>query len=119
GVKLSPAPILSPTQFIPAEVHKTPASIMKMDLPARLRALVKMHGTPLLVLDKSRLIEEFRRFRRLLPRVRPYYAIKANPHPDVIKTFSELGSCSDVASEGEARHVLAQGAGPERIIFAN
>lgn len=92
---------------------------MKQDLPKRLRSLVKLHGTPLLVLDKARLIEEYERFQRLLPRVRLFYAIKANPHPDVIKTFRDLGASYDVASEGEMRHVLAQGVSPDRIIFAN
>ncbi|NJL31248.1 MAG: type III PLP-dependent enzyme [Phycisphaerales bacterium] len=58
-------------------------------------------------------------FRRLLPRVRLYYAIKANPHPDIIKTFRDLGGCYDCASEGEMRHVLMQGVEPSRIIFAN
>ncbi|HYG76203.1 MAG TPA: type III PLP-dependent enzyme [Planctomycetota bacterium] len=112
-------PVLNESQFVPAEVHKTPASIMKQSLPKRIRSLIKLHGTPLLILDKSRLIEEYKRFRRLLPRVQLYYAIKSNPHPDVIKTFRDLGACYDVASEGEMRHVLNQGVAPERIIFAN
>ena len=43
-------PVLSDAQFVPVEVHKTPPSIMKMGLPKRIRALVKLHGTPLLVL---------------------------------------------------------------------
>jgi ornithine decarboxylase len=111
--------VLNETQFVPASIHKTPASIMRLSLPKRIRALVKLHGTPLLVLDKHRLIAEYNRFRKLLPRVRLYYAIKANPHPDVIKTFRDLGSSFDVASEGEMRHVLTQGVAPNRIIFAN
>jgi len=92
---------------------------MKQNLPKRIRALVKLHGTPLLVIDKQKLIDEYQRFRRLLPRVRLFYAIKANPHPDVIRTFRDLGSSYDVASEGEMRHVLAQGVNPNHIIFAN
>jgi ornithine decarboxylase len=111
--------MLNPAQFVPADAHRTPASIMKLNLPKRIRALIKRHGTPLLVIDKARLIEEYQRFRRLLPRVRLYYAIKANPHPDVIKTFRDLGGCYDVASENEMRHVLMQGVAPDRIIFAN
>src|SRR5262249_55216352 len=112
-------PKLSENQFVPAKVHRTPPSVMKLKLPKRIRALIKLHGTPLLVLDRARLLEEYNRFRRLLPRVRLYYAIKANPHPDVIKTFRDLGGCFDVASEGEMRHVLDQGVEPNRIIFAN
>lgn len=110
---------LNERQFVPAHVHKTPASIMRMPLPKRINALVKLHGTPLLVIDKRTLVQEYERFRRLLPRVRLFYAIKANPHPDVIKTFAELGGCFDVASENEMRLVLNQGVDPDRIIFAN
>lgn len=112
-------PVLAESQFVPAEVHKTPASVMKKPLAQRIRALTKLHGSPLLVIDKSKLIEEYKRFRRLLPRVRLFYAIKSNPHADVIKTFRDLGASYDVASEGEMRHVLNQGVSPDRIIFAN
>lgn len=111
--------LLRPTQFIAADVHKTPVSVMKLPLPKRIKALIKMHGTPLLVIDRQQLIEEYRRFSRLLPRVRLFYAIKANPHGDLIKTLAEQGSCFDVASAGEMQHVLAQGVSPDRIIFAN
>ena len=92
---------------------------MKLPLPKRLRAVIKLHGTPLMLIDRAKLIEEYKSFRRLLPRVRLFYAIKANPHPDIIRTFAEQGGGFDVASEGEMRLVLAQGVSPDRIIFAN
>jgi len=72
-----------------------------------------------MVIDRGQLIREHERFRRLLPRVRVFYAIKANPHPDIIRELASLGSSFDCASEGEMRHVLAQGVSPDRIIFAN
>jgi ornithine decarboxylase len=59
------------------------------------------------------------RFRKCLPDVIPYYAIKANPHPGVIKTFIKLGASFDVASAAEMKQVLALGASPSKIIFAN
>jgi len=110
---------LDPRRWVVAEDHQTPPEVMKRDLPQRIHALVAMHGTPLLVLDRARLVQEYRAFRRLLPRVRLYYAVKANPHPDVIRTFAELGACFDVASEGEMRHVLACDVPADRMIFAN
>ena len=112
-------PVVDANRFVPATVHKTPASIMKLPLPKRIRALMKLHGSPLMVIDKSRLIEEYQTFRRLMPRVRLFYAVKANPHPDVIKTFADLGACFDCASEGEMRLCIDQGVSPDRIIFAN
>ena len=115
----SELPVIDANRFVAAEVHKTPKSVMKLPLPKRIRDLVNMHGTPLMVIDQSRLVEEYKTFRRLMPRVRLFYAMKANPHPDVIKTFAELGGCFDCASEGEMRLAIASGASPERIIFAN
>ena len=63
-------------------------------------------------------MQQFELFRRTLPRVRLYYAIKANPHPDMIRTFNDLGGCFDVASEGEMRHVWPR-ASTQSLIFAN
>lgn len=114
------APVLFPTsQFVPTEHHLTPPEWMHLDVPERVRKLVERHGSPLLVLDRAQLVREYQTFRRLLPRVKLYYAVKANPHPDVIRTFAALGGCFDVASEGEMRHVLAQGVDPAKLIFAN
>jgi len=92
---------------------------MRLPLAKRINALIKLHGTPLMVISREILSQEYNRFRRLLPRVRLFYAIKANPHPDIIRTFAELGGCFDCASENELRLVLAQGVAPDRIIFAN
>jgi ornithine decarboxylase len=111
--------VVDANRFVPAAAHKTPASVMKLPLPKRIRALIKLHGTPLMVIEKARLIEEYKTFRRLLPRVRLFYAMKANPHPDIIKTFAECGGSFDCASEGEMRLCVAQGVAPDRIIFAN
>src|SRR5258708_134103 len=40
----TPWPILKDSQFVPANIHKTPTSIMKFNLPKRIRALIKLHG---------------------------------------------------------------------------
>ncbi len=114
-----PSSLLNPAQYVPVEVHQTPPEVMRLELPQRIGQLVKRHGSPLLVIDRQKLYAEYEHFRRLLPRVRLYYAVKANPHPDVIRTFDEMASCFDVASEGEMRHVLDLGVDPAALIFAN
>ncbi|MSR78087.1 MAG: type III PLP-dependent enzyme [Candidatus Omnitrophica bacterium] len=81
--------------------------------------MMKKHRTPLMILRKSQLIKQYRRFRRSLPQVMPFYAIKANPHPKVIKTFIQQKTGFDVASAEEMRLVLSLGAKPDKIIFAN
>ena len=72
-----------------------------------------------MIIRKSVLVKQYRRFRKSLPQVMPFYAIKANPHPKIIKTFIRLGCGFDVASAAEMRLVLGLGAKPEKIIFAN
>lgn len=81
--------------------------------------MLKKHHTPFLILRKSQLIRQYRRFQRALPNVMPFYAMKANPHSKVLKTFIQLGCGFDVASAAEMHQVLQLGAAPDKIIFAN
>ncbi len=63
--------------------------------------LAQEHGTPLFILDHSKIRENCRTFRKNLPRVQVYYAVKANSHPEIIKTLFKEGSSFDVASYNE------------------
>ncbi len=84
-----------------------------------IRAMLKKHRTPFMLIRRSVLEKQFQRFRKCLPEVMPYYAIKANPNPKIIRTFIKLGAGFDVASGWEMKHVLSLGASPSRIVFAN
>jgi len=81
--------------------------------------LTKKFGTPLFVVSRTLLLQQVARFRRLLPRVEPFYAVKANPNPHVLKVFAEAELGFDVASPAEIEWVLAAGATPDRLIYAN
>lgn len=72
-----------------------------------------------MLIKRAVLEKQYERFRKCLPDVTPYYAIKANPHPSVIKSFLSLGAGFDVASASEMKEVLRLGASPSKIIFAN
>jgi len=85
----------------------------------RLRDLVRRHGSPLMAVSRASLQEQLRRFRHALPRVEPFYAIKANPHPEILKAMAAEGVGFDVASLAELEAVLAAGAQPGKVIFAN
>jgi ornithine decarboxylase len=63
--------------------------------------LAKTHGTPLVVVDHKVLRENYAQFRKYLPRVQAYYAVKANSAPEIIRTFYEAGASFDVASMAE------------------
>ena len=66
--------------------------------PENLETLAREHGTPLLVVDHDLLRANYRRFRELLPRIQPYFALKANPDPEIVKTMYDAGASFDVAS---------------------
>jgi len=84
-----------------------------------IRRMLKKHSSPLMLIEENILEKQFKTFRNALPEVTPYYAIKANPYPEIIKKFVELGAGFDVASANEMNTVLELGANPEKVIFAN
>ncbi|KAJ1633984.1 pyridoxal-dependent decarboxylase [Pavlovales sp. CCMP2436] len=63
--------------------------------------------------------EQHVRFRRNLPRVQPYYAMKCNPDERVVKLLAEEGCNFDCASKAEIEIAMAAGATADRMIFAN
>ena len=66
-----------------------------------LKKLAHKHGTPLVVVDHKVLRRNYEEFKKRLPRVQAYYAVKANPDPAIVKTFYEAGASFDVASMPE------------------
>jgi len=67
----------------------------------KLQQLAKHHGTPLFVVDHDVLRRNYATFRKYLPRVQAYYAVKANPDPVIVKTLYKAGGSFDVASMPE------------------
>lgn len=72
---------------------------------ARLKKLAQQHGTPLFIIDHDALRRAYRLFRRHLPRVQVYYAVKANPDPEIVRTLFKEGASFDVASMPEFKIV--------------
>jgi ornithine decarboxylase len=70
-----------------------------------LRKLANEHGTPLFVVDHDELRRNYATFRKYLPRVQAYYAVKANPSPEIVRTLFKAGASFDVASLPELRIV--------------
>jgi len=67
--------------------------------------LAKTHGTPLVVVDHKALRENYAQFRKYLPRVQVYYAVKANSDPAIVQTLYDAGASFDVASVAEFLNV--------------
>lgn len=72
-----------------------------MVTPDLLQELATKHGTPLFVVDHEELRRNYAEFRRHMPRVQAYYAVKANPDPAIVRTLYEAGASFDVASMPE------------------
>ena len=81
--------------------------------------LAKKHGTPLFIINRPKLVQLAKHFQSLLPRVIPCYAVKANPHEEILKVFAKNKLGFDIASKKEMELVLKNGGSPHRMIFAN
>ena len=63
--------------------------------------LARKHGTPLFIVDHKQLRKNYAEFKKYLPRVQAYYAVKANADPAIVSTLYKAGASFDVASMPE------------------
>ncbi len=95
----------------------------------QLRGIARAHGTPVVVIDHAVIRRNYAAFRRHLPMVQAYYAVKANPDPEIVRTLYRAGASFDVASLPEFMLVYQniKGMSPkarqafiwDKIIYAN
>jgi ornithine decarboxylase len=90
-------------------------------MTARIREFLKARKDegPCLVVDLDVVRDNYHAFAKALPDTRVYYAVKANPAPEILKLLVGLGCCFDVASINETEAVLAAGATADRISYGN
>lgn len=69
--------------------------------PEQIQSLAGEHGTPVVVVDHALIRRNYQRFRTHLPKIQCYYAVKANPAPEIIETLHQAGASFDVASMPE------------------
>lgn len=75
--------------------------------------------TPFIVVDLGIVKANYLSLAELFPYAKQYYAVKANPAPEVITLLRDLGSNFDIASRWELDKVLALGVDPSRLSFGN
>jgi diaminopimelate decarboxylase len=91
-------------------------------------ALAREHGTPLFVYDRTRFAENARHLQGALATTGlPYrvrFALKANPFPEVLRVFRELGAPGspesvgiDACSPGEVERAIECGWRPDEISY--
>jgi ornithine decarboxylase len=90
-------------------------------MTARIREFLRTRREdgPCVVVDLDVVRDNYRAFAHALPDTRVFYAIKANPAPEILRLLAALGSCFDAASVAEIEMALAAGATADRISFGN
>ncbi len=88
---------------------------------SRAEAFLSKHQqqTPVLIVDLESVAEKYYELRSALPQVKIYYAVKANPLPDLIERLAQTDSYFDAASAEEIRLCLAAGISGDRISYGN
>ncbi|XP_043685379.1 ornithine decarboxylase 1-like [Vespula pensylvanica] len=71
------------------------------------------------ILDLGIIMKQHQEWIKKMPRIVPYYAIKCNPNPMVIKVLAAMNANFDCASKQEIQQIIQLGISPDRIIFAN
>src|SRR5713226_2656910 len=64
----------------------------------QLQAIAREHGTPVVVIDHNIIRANYAEFKKHLPKVQAYYAVKANAEPAIVRTLYKAGASFDVAS---------------------
>jgi ornithine decarboxylase len=75
--------------------------------------------TPYLIVDLDVVGQAYKLLRRYMPLAKIFYAVKANPAPEVVGLLRDLDSSFDVASPNEIDLCMERGVGAERISFGN
>ncbi len=92
---------------------------VSLDFELVRQAARQKYARPFLILDTAIVREKLRRFRAAMPRVRPHYAVKANPDRRVVKALALEGAGFEIASTAELDTLLALGAQPSEVFYSN
>lgn len=85
----------------------------------KLRDFSSANETPFIVIDLEKISERYDELTNALPKAKIYYAVKANPHDEVLATLHKKGSHFDVASIYEIDKMLGLDVSPDRLSYGN
>lgn len=101
---------------------KTPRLLIEDDLREQVAftaAQAVDYSGPLLVISEQRLRNNVRRFIEAMPRVRPHYAVKANPDAAILAILREEGAHFEIASSVELDALLELGVSAQEVFYSN
>src|SRR5438067_10468969 len=107
---------LRPTPDFPLDSHPE----VSLDF-MRVKQHLSRHGykRPILIVDLEIVRAKTRRFRAALPRVRPHFAVKANPDPRVLKVLIQEGAGFEIASIAELDILMGLGVPSAEVFYSN
>lgn len=103
-------------------MSNTPVSVedyYDIDTFNRIKQFAETKETPFLVVDTQTVARHYDQLCQNFEGATIYYAVKANPEPEVLTLLNERGSCFDVASIYELELLLSLGVSPERCSYGN
>jgi len=92
---------------------------VSLDFEIVRQAASQKYTRPFLIVDTAIVRAKARRFRAAMPRVRPHYAVKANPDRRVLKALAQEGCGFEIASTAELDLLLGLGVPAAEIFFSN
>ena len=90
-----------------------------LDFEIARQASLQEYTRPFLILDTAIVRDKARRFFAAMPRVRPHYAVKANPDRRVVRALLEEGCSFEIASTSELDLLLSLGVQPAGVFYSN
>lgn len=109
-----------PKSIVPIAQYDFPLeNFISIEKFEKLKVFASGKETPCLILDLDVVKAKYEELVAQLPFAKIYFAVKANPHDEVLALLRDLGSCFDAASRNELDQLLALGISPERMIFGN
>ncbi len=92
---------------------------IRLDFELARQAAHSGYDRPFLLVDPDIIRTKARRFKAAMPRVHPHYAVKANPHPDVLRALIAEGVSFEIASIAELDLLLSLGVPAAEIYYSN
>src|SRR3954453_15656808 len=92
---------------------------VSLDFEIVRQAASQKYTRPFLIVDTAIVRQKARRFRAAMPRVRPHYAVKANPDRRVVKVLAQEGCGFEIASTSELDLLLGLGVPAPEVFFSN
>src|SRR5436190_5597842 len=92
---------------------------VSLDFEIVRQAASQKYTRPFLIVDTAIVRGKVRRFRAAMPRVRPHYAVKANPDRRVLKVLIQEGCGFEIASTAELDLLMALGVSAAEVFYSN